>query len=315
VTADSSTGDNVIMEERSSRGARVTVVVSTLDRPRVLARCLEALRTGTRLPAAVVVVDQGQRSSAREVVDAACRRGLPVQWVPQDRRGLSASQNLGVRTAETDVVAIVDDDCVPDGRWVEVVDAAFSTAAGPLLLTGRVLPLPPEGQRVIALASRASTQRKEWTTAPMPWHVGTGGNFAITRERFLAVGGNDVRLGTGTAGRGANDLDLFRRLIASGVPARYEPDLLVLHERATATEYRSRLSTYGFGVGAMLGLWFRNRDRHAVVVLAGWLLLRWRVARANGLPGSAGEELKVLAGTVGGLVYGLSQTKPRTFGG
>lgn len=289
-----------------TQSAPVTVVISTLNRPMPLARCLDALLAGSRQPAAVVVVDQGGTDvGAIAAVAAAREQGLPVTHLTQPRWGLSASQNAGVRVSRTDVVAVVDDDCVPDGRWVEIIDEAFSTWQRPLLLTGRVLPLPPEGDRVAAVSTRDSTTRAEWSRPPMPWHLGTGGNFAVTRRSFEAVGGNDERLGTGAPGRGANDLDLFDHLVASGVTARFEPDLLVRHERSTIAEYVRRRHTYGFGVGTMLGLWLRRGDWRAVVVLAGWLRLRAGIACRSRCAGGLRKETRVLAGTAAGLLHGL----------
>jgi hypothetical protein len=144
----------------------------------------------------------------------------------------------------------------------------------------------------------------------MPWHIGTGGNFAVSRDAFLSVGGNDERLGTGAPGRGANDLDLFYRLIREGVIARYEPDLLVHHQRATAAEYTQRRSTYGYGIGAMLGLWLRRGDLRALVVLGSWLRLRANVGYRRISQGGITSEARVLVGTVAGLVRGIRLSKP-----
>jgi GT2 family glycosyltransferase len=145
----------------------------------------------------------------------------------------------------------------------------------------------------------------------MPWDVGTGGNFTVTRSSFLAVGGNDERLGTGTAGRAGNDLDLFRRLMRAGVETRFEPDMLVLHERATRSEAKNRNWTYGFGVGACVASWMRQGDRWALRVALGWLHMRARLTwgalrRRHGAVG----EIRVLLGTVHGLWYGLRRVLP-----
>jgi hypothetical protein len=260
---------------------------------------------GHRPPAAVIVVDQGDHVRTQQVLATVRDRGLAVTHLTQPRWGLSASQNAGVEAAETEVVAIVDDDCVPDVDWVRVVERTFADAPGPLLLTGRVLPLPAEGERVAAVSTRESRRRMEWRRAPMPWHVGTGGNFAVTRSAFLAAGGNDERLGTGAPGRGANDLDLFYRLLRTGVTARYEPDLLVHHERVTAAEYRQRRNSYGFGVGAMLGVWLRRGDLRALSVLGGWLELRVKVGYDRRTDSGWVNEARVLVGTGQGLLRGL----------
>lgn len=282
----------------------VSVVISTLDRPELLARCLDALLAGTRLPAEVVVVDQGDPDAVRAVLAPRRERGVPIEHVVQARRGLSVSQNAGVRAATSAAVSVVDDDCVPDARWVEVAEREHAAAAGPLLVTGRVLPLPASGDRVLPLSSRTSMDRLVLPEDALPWQIGTGGNFSVSREAFLGVGGNDERLGTGSAGRAGNDLDLFHRLLRAGVEVRFEPDLLVLHERATPAEHRSRRWTYGFGAGACVALWHREGDPAAGRVLLAWLRLRLHLLKGARRPSIATNELRVLLGTAHGLWFG-----------
>lgn len=294
---------DAVSHDRVGAPVPVSVVVSTLDRPHLLARCLDALLEGTRLPAEVVVVDQGDPGGVRSVLDQRRRHGVPLVHVVQDRRGLSVSQNAGVAAAGSPVVAVVDDDCVADPRWVEVAAREHATTAGPLLVTGRVVPLPTDGEKVMALSSRRSTVRATLTGDALPWDIGTGGNFCVTRSAYLAVGGNDERLGTGSPGRAGNDLDLFRRLQRAAAELRYEPDLVVQHERATVAEHRSRRWTYGVGVGACVALWHRQGDAGAVRVLSAWVRLRLASLRRAGRSG-LGSEARILAGTVWGLAYG-----------
>ena len=287
----------------------VSVVVSTLDRPALLARCLDALLAGTRAPAEVVVVDQGDPAGVRQVLEARRGRGVELVHLVQEGRGLSRSQNAGVAGASSAVVSVVDDDCVPDARWVEVAAREHARAASPLLLTGRVLPLPAEGDRVRALSSRTSTVRVVLPPQAPPWQVGTGGNFSVDRAAYLHVGGNDVRLGTGTPGRAGNDLDLFRRLQRAGVTTVYEPDLVVLHERATVAEHRARRWTYGFGAGACVALWRRQQDPRALPLLRAWLRLRLDILRGDRTAATLVAESRVVLGTVAGLSYGWRQAR------
>ena len=281
------------------------MVISTLNRPSLLARCLDALLSGTRLPSEIVVVDQGDAAATAEVLRARSDRGVSLIQVPQGRRGLSASQNAGVARARYPVVSVVDDDCVPDPHWVEVAERQHRNASGPLLLTGRVLPLPAEGDRTLPLSSRTSTERVVLPGDALPWDVGTGGNFSVTRSVYQQVGGNDERLGTGAPGRAGNDLDLFHRLLRAGVEARYEPDLLVLHERSTAAERRGRRWTYGFGVGACVGVWLREGDRSAWRTFRAWVKMRLKRLVLARRADAALDEARVLMGTAQGFVHGM----------
>lgn len=283
----------------------VSVVVSTLGRPERLGRCLDALLTGTRLPAEVVIVDQGDTAATADVIRARCDRDVPLVHISQNRRGLSVSQNAGITAARCEVVSIVDDDCVPGASWVEVAAREHAFARKPLLIGGRVLPMPPDGDRTISLSARASSERTIVPLEAPPWRVGTGGNFSVTRAAYLQVGGNDERLGTGSPGRAGNDLDLFRRLQRAGVEARFEPDMVVLHERATAAEYRSRQWSYGFGFGVCVAAWIRDGDRSTARILASWIIMRVRrLLRATRVQ-AALDEVRVLLGTAGGIWHGI----------
>src|SRR5205823_3049799 len=123
-----------------------------------------------------------------------------VRHVAQERLGLSASQNLGVRSARAPLVAVIDDDCVPDRDWLAAASRQLQMPDVELV-TGPVLALPAEGDRTIAVSTRTSMEPRSFTWPALPWDVGTGGNFAVVRQRYLDVGGNDERLGTGTRGR------------------------------------------------------------------------------------------------------------------
>ncbi len=264
-----------VSRPRPASSVPVSVVVSTLDRPLTLARCLDALlsRHG---PARR---DRGRRPGGRvghgsRPGRASRRRGRPRPRAPGPPGTVREPER---RRAAAPAAR----------RWPSWTTTACRTSAGSrsppaehaaasedLLITGRVLPLPPDGDRTLPLATRDSTERRALPPTTLPWQVGTGGNFSVTRSAYLAVGGNDEQLGTGSPGRAGNDLDLFHRLLRSGVAARYEPDLLVLHERSTPAEYRARRWTYGFGVGACVGSWLRAHDRSAVRILRAWLTLR-----------------------------------------
>lgn len=288
----------------------ISVVISTLDRPQTLSRCLAALAGGTRRPDEIVVVDQGDAAAVEEVLEQHRAAGMRIEHVVHDGRGLSASQNLGVRAATHPVVAIIDDDCLADPGWLEAIEAAFAEEGGPDLVGGRILPQPPEGDRVVPVSSRTSEVAAELRWPTLPWRVGSGGNFAVRRDRYLAVGGNDERLGAGSPGHAGNDIDLFHRLLRDGAVARYEPAALVLHQRATVAERRARRGTYGFGVGACVGRWLRDGDRWAWSVLRRWLRLRARTLRRRRSWASFDEEVRILVGTVRGFVYGYRLRSP-----
>ena len=286
----------------------MTVAITTLDRPDALARCLRSFAEGSALPAEVVVVDQSRERTAEPVVAGA--DGLPAaRYLSDERTGLGRGQNLAVSAATQPAVAVLDDDCVANRRWVETVDRLLDRD-GLDLVGGRVLPLADSRPGVVPVSSRTSERRLELRWPTPPWDLGSGNNFACRREWFMRIGGCDERLGPGSPGRGGVDMDLFYRLLRAGARARYEPDLVVHHEQQQPEGRLTRRGAYGFGMAAACALWMREgRDRQALRILGAWIAMRGRllaVAVRHRRWRSVREELLVLGGTARGVVHGLS---------
>lgn len=284
------------------------MALATLDRPADLARCLDALLGAERLPAEIIVVDQGTDHETPGVIEGRAS-SVPIIYLRQERRGLSASRNAAFARSRCPLVAVTDDDCVPDAGWVAAMARAFTRSPEIAAVSGRVLPLGPESPDRYAVASRPSAVGADFRGWAPPWRAGTGANFAVRRAALVALGGYDERLGAGSPGRAAEDLDVLHRLLRSGASIRYEPEALVYHQRKSAAERAATWTSYGHGVGAFCGLRVRSGDPSALRVLGAWLVLRGRMASGSALRlrGSGlREEWYTLTGTLQGLRYGLS---------
>lgn len=281
-----------------------------MDRPDLLRRCLRAIADAPMKPSTVVIVDQSRdddRTGA--VVDLARPDLAPADVVYQrSHGGMARGQNEGVASISAPVVLVTDDDCVPAPNWVQTAADLFDREPSLGLLGGRVLPLgPPEPDRV-PVASRTSSTAADLDHRSDPWALGSGNNFAIRREVMLAVRGNDERLGPGATFRGGADMDLFRRVLRSGVRGRYEPALVVHHERASVADRRRRRVPYGYGQGMACALWWRQRDARAGDILARHVAMRLRRLRraVTALDRDAViDEALVLWGTIRGVVRGV----------
>ena len=198
---------------------RVSVVVPTYRRPRMLARCLDAL-VAQSLPAQeyeIIVCDDGCDPQTCEIVTSSSARlrplGYRIVYVPvSETQGPAAARNRGWRIARGHVVAFTDDDTVPHATWLEQGLAALRCGAS--AVAGRIhVPLPerPSDYELDA----AGLARAEFATA----------NCFVHRDVLEAVGGFDERYTS--AWREDSDLQ-FAILRAGGSIGRAE-DALVLH--------------------------------------------------------------------------------------
>jgi len=287
-------------------GEDVTVAVATCGRPASLARCLQAIAAGTVRPLEVIVVDQAPSDEARAAAQDCA--GLRARYLEQPRLGLSASRNLALATVTTPLLAVTDDDCAPHEGWIAALAVSFARPPAPAAVTGPIVALGPQRPGTHAVSLRTSLVACDHRGRTLPWDVGSGANFAASTALLGRLGGWDERLGVGSAGRAAEDADLLYRLLRGGATVRYAPEAVVAHEWQTLDQRRRSRSSYGFGVGALCGLWLRSGDPYAARMLGAYARLhagRLAGAVVRGDRGLAGEHVRALAALAPGVAYGL----------
>jgi glycosyltransferase involved in cell wall biosynthesis len=295
-----------------SEGLEISVGISTRNRPEALGRCLDALLAGDRRPAEILVVDQGDDDSAAAVITSRRAGNAPIVHIRQHRLGLSAARNEMLHRATSAVLAVTDDDCVPDKSWVAALVMAFSREPVPDAITGRVLALGPERPGTYAVSLRPQTTPRDFTAPAVPWDVGTGANFAVRCACLRSVGGYDLRLGAGSAGYAGEDLDVYHRILRAGHRIRFAPDAVVYHERINEERRMATRWSYAFGLGALCGLLLGNDDRFGWTILAHWgrRIVSRLVRAAVKLDGDRlRQALLSGSGTARGLQYGWRHRK------
>jgi glycosyltransferase involved in cell wall biosynthesis len=197
---------------------RVSVVVPTYRRPDLLARCLAALAS-QRLPAddyEVLVADDAACDATRaQVEEFAAASPVPVRYLAvADSHGPAAARNVGWRAARGEVMALTDDDCVPDPGWLAAGLAAFDADPGLAAAAGRVVvPLPPAPTDYERDA--AGLERAEFVTA----------NCFCRKGALARVGGFDERFRAAWR----EDSDLQFSLLESGHRVGRAGDAVVFH--------------------------------------------------------------------------------------
>ena len=136
------------------KSPRIMVAICTFQRNDPLRVLLDALRkvaatTAERARIGIVVVDDDPDQGAREVVNEFGQAfALGCLYRTSGRKNISLARNIAIdaASAEADWVAMIDDDCEPEPRWLcDFLDVIEATGAdcvtGPMHL--RVPPSSP----------------------------------------------------------------------------------------------------------------------------------------------------------------------------
>lgn len=231
--------------DRPDRG-RVSIVICTKDRPSGLARAISSIQASG---------DWGRRAEIVVVEEADAPRDLEdVRYVrlPREGRGFGYARNVGLREAQGDLIAFMDDDCVAERGWVEALTAPFRRDPDVLGVAGAVLVrecgLIGYAENILGFPGGGLRYRHAARGRPVPTsHLSTC-NCAYRRDAILRAGGFPEG-----AQRGGEDFLLAERVSALG-PCVYVPDALVYH-RPRGT------------LGAILH-WFVRRGQSEIVLLA-----------------------------------------------
>jgi GT2 family glycosyltransferase len=193
---------------------RLSIVISSQDRARELARCLQSLAPELSEIHEIIVVDDG---SADDTAVVAAVAGCTVVRLGT-RSGICVARNAGAARAAGELLAFIDDDTVVDPGWAAGLRRAF--AQGPALVGGEIRVPPP---RSLAEWYRRNPTHHDMTAKSGFLPFVCGANFAIRAEVFHSLGGFDEVLPA------SEDMDLSFRAQLAGHQVSFAPEAGLTH--------------------------------------------------------------------------------------
>jgi glycosyltransferase involved in cell wall biosynthesis len=217
---------------------QVSVIVSTYQRPRALGCVLYALSHQSKVPAEIIIADDGSSLDTKKIIDLWRDQGLPVTHCWQEDRGFrkTAILNQAISATSNPYLIFLDGDCIPLRHFVRdhlrLAQRGY-TVAGTRTLTSERLAqrIELENEQISfnswrywlleRLRGNINTFFPALTLPDASWRGWRGNqwrglrgcNFAVFTSDIKAVGGFDESI----TGWGKEDSDLAVRLLNSGL--------------------------------------------------------------------------------------------------
>jgi Glycosyl transferase family 2 len=175
-------------EPRDRPTASVVIATQSVDRMRLLERCVRSVSRGTAVPGQTLVVVDSNPSVRAALAE---RLGTAATVVASGGAGASEARNTGLRMAAGDIVAYLDDDADPEPGWLDALLAVFAQRPAVVGVGGRILPeyepgaraVPPELLWLVGCTYRGHRADAGPISRPI------GANMSFRSSALSAVGG------------------------------------------------------------------------------------------------------------------------------
>jgi cellulose synthase/poly-beta-1,6-N-acetylglucosamine synthase-like glycosyltransferase len=201
-----------------------TVVICTRNRPALLQKCLDAVCSLNPSPTEILVIDNSEGDDATRKV----AKNHHARYSIEPATGLSRARNRGLRESQTEIVAFIDDDVIPEPDWLANLVAPFSdpeTGA----TTGRVITPDSRAGEESCKPRSIDNRHPHWVEIAAFGGLGFGANMAFRRHALPSGRFFDERLGRGAPFEIAEESYAFVWLLSRGHRVEYVPSAAVHH--------------------------------------------------------------------------------------
>jgi len=281
-----------------------TVIIPTRGRHHLAFETVQSIARHAWNGVEIVVVDQSETSN-RDLAGRTHMGPCRLTYLHTDSVGVAPARNEGIAAAANDLLVFADDDVLATTEWLLTIVRTLLVEGEGAVITGRVTAGAPERPGAFVAATAPGQARVRYA-GRLDKDVLAGGNFALFRSAFGAIGTWDERLGPGTRFPAAEDNDLGLRLLEGGFKIVYEPGATLVHRSwRPKRDYVRMRWRYGKGKG---GFYMKHRRlRHLRTRMRRDLVVRLRRIPLDAVRGRARAlgDLLYVAGTLAGATEWL----------
>ena len=299
-TATSGTEHFSPIHLRKEGALTAAVVICTRYHPQLLRDCLQGVARLDPSPDEVIVVDNTAGDWETECV----AREVGAQYIIEPAPGLSRARNRALRETSADIVAYLDDDAVPDKRWLRLILEPFADPHV-AVVTGETVSFESDTDNHRDSIRTLSKKDSLWFQTATFGGLGIGANMALRKGISEDWKGFDVRLGRGAPFiKGGEEHYAIARLVSFGFTAVHTPAAIVSHplramnvqeEASNAIAYWWFLFFESPGHRMELINFLLTRLRHKPV--------KWRVKPILGPVITSGWKVRIKAALTGTMLY------------
>jgi glycosyltransferase involved in cell wall biosynthesis len=224
------------MQEKRRPAPQLSIVVCTYNRKQLLTDCLQSLvdQTLNSNKYEIILVDNNSSDGTAQQVSRWQEKYSFLNYIHEDKQGLSHARNAGWKNAQGKYVAFTDDDIQVAPDWAEKILAAFTTVdPEPASVGGKIVPRVTGNEPwwfSPRLELRSWGEQRCFLNTPTAHYGFSGGNMAFSQRTLEAFDGFNPEFGMcGDSVWLGEETDLFMRIYQKQPYFWYDPTIEVKH--------------------------------------------------------------------------------------
>jgi GT2 family glycosyltransferase len=238
-----------------------SLIIPSRGRPDLLLETVQSILAGDQVPSELVIIDQSDAAHPG-LMNLTTERQCRIRYQKCEPWGVSYGRNQGIRSAEHELLILIDDDVLVEPGWLRALVSALVAGGPNTVVTGQVRPAEAETPGSFVPSTRTDATPSVYTKHADE-DVLFSNNMALYRSAIDRVGPFDERLGPGTHFGTAEDNDLGFRLLEANYRIYYVPEAVLYHRSwRPAQDFVPLRWNYGFGRGAFYAKHLSLKNPH-----------------------------------------------------
>lgn len=104
----------------------ISVILPVYNRVNYIRRCLDSLINQTVSDYEIIVVDDGSTDETKDICDEYQNRYEKIKVIHSENKGASAARNIGLNSAQGDLLMFCDSDDTVEPNWIEKLSACMT---------------------------------------------------------------------------------------------------------------------------------------------------------------------------------------------
>jgi GT2 family glycosyltransferase len=232
----------------------ISIIVCTRNRNDSICMTLHSILANTYQNFELIIIDQSTNDVTEKAI-APFLADYRLHYVRSNTIGVSLSKNLGLATANSDIVLMTDDDCVVPEDWIQQMKHIFASHPKVAIAFCDVVAAQHDKTGFIPVSvskkSGIVDSIKSWIPTDGV-NIGIGASMALRRSVIQGIGGFDTLLGPGRPFRTAEETDITLRAVLRGYHIYRMNHMSVRHYGfRTLAEGRENIRNSMYGVAAV----------------------------------------------------------------